>query len=124
MIQSILIAIGGLFTAVSAVMGSYALIQARRTERRSATKEETAQAFELQQKSMENVEKDNVRLRERSDQLHDQFADLALKIHDVEYKHRKCERSLEEQSARHQTEMDNLFTRLRHAEAKISELGG
>lgn len=111
--QTILIAAGGLLTAIASVMGSWALILARRNENRSATKDETQQAFDLQQISMANMERDNARLRERQGELHDTVNRVVEKLGEVTTMHIRCEEQL-----------DEVLRRLRNAEARIHELGG
>lgn len=113
MIQPILLTLGGVLTAISGVMGAWAVILGRRNEKRSATKDETQQAFDLQQLAMENVSKDNERLRKRQDDLHDQVNRLVGQLGEVTVNHRKCEDQLIE-----------LGERLRLTEAQIHELGG
>lgn len=112
-VQPILLAVGGLFTAVASVLAAWAVVVARRNEKQNATKEEVGQAFELQQKSMENVERDNERLRKRQDELHNQVESLVGRLGETTTRHRRCEESL-----------DEMFERLRLAEARIAELGG
>lgn len=112
-LQPVLITAGGVLTALASVMGAVALILARRNERTAATKEETQQAFDLQQKSMENVERDNERLRHRQDEMHETINRVLGQLAEVTTHHRRCEESL-----------DEMHTRLRAAETRIAELGG
>lgn len=111
--RDLLPAVGGILAAVASVMGSWALILARRNETRSFTKDETQQAFDLQQTAMGNLERDNERLRKRQDQLHDTVNRVVGKLGAMTTQHARCEEQL-----------DTVLTRLRNAEARIHELGG
>lgn len=111
--QPILQATGPILTAVASVLAAWALILNRRNEKRSATKDETKQAFELQQVAMENILADNQRLRARHDELHDTVNTVVGKLGQVTSHHARCEQQL-----------DDVISRLRNAEARIHELGG
>lgn len=118
--QPILLALGGVLTAVASVLASWSFVLARRNERRgqeiaahSATKEETQQAFDLQQIAMANMATDNERLRERQGQLHDTVNRVVGKLGEVTAMHTRCEEQL-----------DSVLSRLRDAEARIHELEG
>lgn len=111
--QPLLLAASGILTAIASVMASWALILARRNENRSATKDETQQAFDLQQIAMANIERDNHRLRERTDELHNTVNRVVGKLGEVTTQHARCE-----------DQLDTVLTRLRQAEARIHELEG
>jgi len=124
MLQAVLVAAGGLLTALAAVLAAWALIQQRRNEKRqalelarisqqSATKDEIQQAFDLQQVAMENLAKDNEGLRKRQGELHDTVNRLVGQLGVMTVNHRGCEEQL-----------DRIAERLRIAEARIHELGG
>lgn len=108
-----LAAFGSLAGSVAAVIGAYALLQARRTEDKTATREEVGQAFDLQDKAMQHIVEENDRLRVRDKDLHDRVNTMAGKLGEMTTKHRQCEATLED-----------LTSRLRIAESKIAELGG
>lgn len=98
--------LGLLATAIGTVFGSWALIQAKRTDRKSATREEVQQAFDLQGEMLDRFQADNAGLRDRVNEL-------IGSVHTLTDLHRQCE-------------MDRLDTerRLHLAEARIAELGG
>lgn len=79
---------GGVGAAIAAV--PTALLAWLRL-RRTATKDEMAQAFEAQDKVIDRVEKDNERLRGRNDGLHQQLNDLLTRVYAAEQHHRECE---------------------------------
>lgn len=111
--QTWLTAIGAILTAIATVMGAFALVLSRRTEHKSATKEETQQAFDLQQVAMKNVLEDNIRLRARQDDLHKSMNSVLGKLGEMTAKHETCDRNLKATN-----------DRLKIAEARILELGG
>lgn len=90
---------GAVASALALFIGGYAGLQARKTESRSADREETQQALVAQQDLLNRYER-------RIDKLE---ADLVL----VQGHHADCESTL-----------DDHRIRLRHAEARIAELGG
>lgn len=111
--QAYFAAAGGLLTALAGAMASWALVLARRNERRSANKDETQQAFDLQQVAMGNIVADNERLRARQGELHDTVNRVVGKLGEMTTQHARCEEQL-----------DAVIGRLRVAEARIHELGG
>lgn len=105
--------LGTLSLVVASLAGAYAGIQGRRTEHRSANREEVEQAFQFQGEMLENYRKDNQRLQEKTQEMHDTVNRTLGKLGEVTARHQECERNL----------MD-LSSRLSMAEARISELGG
>lgn len=98
--------IGGISTALAAVLGAYATIKARHTETQSADREETQQALDAQSALLNRYE-------QRIDKLESKVADVEAKAEDAitakgefQIMHKDCER------------------RLAIAEARIAELGG
>lgn len=106
MASQVLTNLGLLATAAGSLVASWALIQAKRTERKSATRQEVQQAFDMQGEILDRYKEDNVVLRDR-------VSELIGSVHTLTDLHRQCE-------------ADRLDTerRLHIAEAKIAELGG
>jgi hypothetical protein len=96
--------LGGTLTAIAAVLGAYAAIKARSTEARTATREETQQALDAQDRLLDRYEAKIIELERRVDRC-EVVADRALAgRNEARLMHRECER------------------RLKIAEARIAEL--
>jgi chromosome segregation ATPase len=103
--------LGTVSLAVASLAGAYAAVQGRRTESRSANREEVEQAFEMQGKMLENYRSDNDRLREKQQEMHDTVNRTLGKLGAVTVLHQECERNLE-----------SLSARLSAAERRLAEL--
>lgn len=87
-------------SAVATLIGSYALIQARRTERKSADQVATQQSFEMQGAMLDRYAADNVRLQGRVDDLHAKVNEALGRLAEMTVNHRECEERLESAEAR------------------------
>ena len=94
-----LAAFGSIAAALASLAAAYAVVQARRTERKSADRETTQQAIDT-------IEKLNVMLEAKVDRLESANHALGGRLDEMRAAHMGCE------------------SRLRIAEAKIAELGG
>lgn len=83
-------AFGSVAAALAALLGAYATYLGKRNEGKSASREETAQAFALQQLAMENQERDNERLRQRAEVMHDKLNEAYGKIGILTTQHQQC----------------------------------
>lgn len=115
-----LITVGGFLGAVSSLMGAYAVIQSRRTEQRSATREETQQALDAQNVLLDRYEKRIEHLETRNNALHGQVNKALGQLAIAKETHKECEKNLKITKKEHA----DLATRLHIAEQKIAELGG
>lgn len=93
-------AIASLVTAIGLALGSYAAVKARRTEARSATREEIQQALDTYEKLLSRVDSTNTRLEASVETLTGRAAV-------AEARHRRCEE-----------ELDTVLARLDALEAK------
>lgn len=82
-------------TVVAAVLGSYAAVVARRTEGRSATREETQQALEAQDNLLDRYERRIGVLEARCEVQDKKIEDALARAMTGEQAHRECERKLE-----------------------------
>lgn len=119
--------LGGTGTLLAAVVGALALLQSRRTEHKTATREEVQQAFDLQDKAMKEIEESNNRLtleiervRGRNDAMHESLNGAYAKMAELSAEHRQCRTDLATLGER----LDTTQNALHIAEARIAELGG
>lgn len=98
--------IGGILTAVAAVLASYAVIKQRQNEGKSIGKDELQQALDAQNGLMDRYEKRIERLEARIEVTEKKAEDAIAARDEMNLKHRSCE------------------SRLALAEARIAELGG
>jgi acetyl-CoA carboxylase carboxyltransferase component len=83
-------AFGSVTAALAALLGAYATYLGKRNEGKSANREETQQAFALQQLAMENQERDNEKLRARAETMHDKLNEAYGKIAVLATQHQQC----------------------------------
>lgn len=126
--------LGGFGTALAAVVGVFAFLQKRRTDREQAaitakamTRDEVQQAFDLQERAMAELVASNQRLtaeitrvRDKNDDMHGSLNSALAELNIVKGEHRKCERDLNALG----DELRSTVGRLHIAEARIAELGG
>lgn len=98
--------VGGVSTALAAILGAYAALKARRTEGRAADREETQQVLNAQATLLDRYEKRIDKLERKVHSLERKAEDLLVARDEVTAMHRDCTQ------------------RLRIAEARILELGG
>lgn len=98
--------IGGISTAIAAVLGAYATIKARHTETQSADREETQQALDAQAALLNRYETRIEKLEQKVDTVEHRADDAIAAKGEFQLMHQDCER------------------RLRLAEARIAEMGG
>lgn len=110
-------AVGGVATALAALLASYAVIQSRRTERSSANQEATQQAFDLQGKMLDRVQTENEKLRARVEELHGKVNTILAKQAVDAAAHRAQLQAITDQ---HHT----CEQRLAAAEERLAALGG
>lgn len=101
-----LTATGGVLTACAAVLAAYAAVRAKKTDDRSADREETQQALEAQSALLDRYERRIEHLETRNTVLHEKVNDVAAKQIQTENDHRACQ------------------SRLAAAEARLAALGG
>lgn len=82
-------------TAVAAVLGSYAAVVAKRTEGRSATREEIQQALDAQTGLLDRYERRIKTLEDRSARQDTMIEDALGRAMNAEQAHRDCEKKLE-----------------------------
>ncbi len=101
-----LTALGAVATSLATLAGGWAVLQARRTEKRSADRQETQQALDAQSSLLDRYEKRITHLEARNSDLHGRINDVLAKFAVVSEGEKACKQ------------------RLAIAEARISELGG
>lgn len=126
--------LGSLGTFIAALVGGIALVQSRRTESKTATRDEIQQAFDMQDKAMLELETSNTRLateiarvRGKNDAMHETLNTTFAKMAELKAEHSKCTRDLNSLGTELRStnaELKGVRTALRIAEAKIAELGG
>lgn len=93
--EPVVVILGGLATILSGIAGTYAVIMARRTEARSATREETQQALEAQSGLLDRYEKRIESLESKVQSLEKTADDALGRAMSAESAHRDCEQRLE-----------------------------
>ena len=133
--------LGSIGTLIAAVVAALALLQNRRTESKTATREEVQQAFELQDLAMKELEASNLRLiaeinrvRGKNDAQHDTLNTTFAKMAELKAEHNKCQRDLNAlgrelrrttgELREAQGELRDVHNQLKVAQAQIAELGG
>lgn len=126
--------LGSTGTFIAAVVGAAAYFQSRRTEHKTANREEVKQAFDLQDLAMKEVRETNVRLTEeiarvrgKNDAMHDQLNSTFARMAELKAEHTRCTQDLNALGEKQRTTEEDLHhtnERLRIAEARIAELGG
>jgi chromosome segregation ATPase len=128
------VVLGSTGTFIAALVGAVAFFQTRRTEHKTATREEVKQAFDLQDLAMVEVRDTNTRLtleiarvRGKNDAMHETLNSTFAKMAELKAEHTKCTVDLDALGAKQRkTEetLTGLQDALHIAEAKIAELGG
>jgi uncharacterized membrane protein YccC len=117
LVKDVLPYVGAILTGISALLGSYATIIARRSKTKTASREETQLALDALSSVLDRYEKDNRRLR----------IDYDARIDALETKVEVVEKKAEDAvAARNETALEHrdCQRRLAAAEHRLAMLGG
>lgn len=110
--------LGSTGTFIAAIVGGMALLQNSRTGHKTATKEEVQQAFDMQDKAMQELEASNGRLaaeaermRGKYETMHSQLNDAYGKMAELKVEHRRC-----------QIDLNALGEELRTTKAELADV--
>lgn len=111
--SSLLSVLGGTFTALAAVVASYAALKARQVDQKTQTRQETQQALDAQSALLNRYEKRIGWLETEYHKIQVTAEDALAARNEMIHAHQRCE-----------SDLAAVSDRLRIAETRIMEIGG